>query len=91
MSWSLVDVIHELANFIIDAATAVIAFGMLWSGPPPITHEMAGTVVAKALTLSRLSGVALVIVVNLIIFAAAPRIARFATKFAGEEESVAQV
>ena len=79
----LVDLIRELASLISDVLVSGIAFGTLSLSFSPAMHELAGTAVSEALTLARLGSVAFAVIVDLIILAAAPRIARFATKFVG--------
>ena len=81
----VVDVIRELAGLVTGAATMMVAAGTLWSSP--LTHAMTGDIVARALTLSRLAGTVFVIITDLIILVAAPRIARFASTFSSPETS----
>ncbi len=78
----VVDVIRELASLISDIIGAAVMSGtLLWSSSPE-AHELVGGVEARALTLGQLAAVTFAIIVDLSIFAAAPRIARFASKFA---------
>ena len=84
----VVAVIRDLANFIIGAAGATYAFGAMWWTPS--LHAMAGDAMARIVMFGRVLSTVLGIIVELIILAFAPRIARFAASVAGPAEPAGQ-